>query len=70
MDDPMNLRIIASAQLVDDATGGPAGKLSFEVFPNVGTRTALSNILKGDILAAANAALQARGASDLIIPPV
>ena len=68
MDDPATLKVYAFARLVDDATGDPAGTLSFEVTPNAGALTALSNILKGDIVTAANVALQARGEAGIKIP--
>lgn len=69
LDDPTKMRVFAQADLRDDGTGEVVDRLTFEVFPNSGTLTALSNILKNDILADANAALQARGDTDVEIPP-
>lgn len=70
LDDPANMTVGAVAQLREDVSGDALELLSFQVSPNAGTLTALSNILKNDILADANAALQARGDTDVKIPPV
>lgn len=71
LDDPTKLIITAIAKLFDDTTGEEIEMLGFTVddMPP-GQATALSNILKNDVVAAANAALQSRGASDVEIPPV
>ena len=70
LDDPAQLRITAVAKLFDDASGDEIDELSFTVedLPP-GQSVALSNILKNDVVDAANAALQARGDSDVVIPP-
>jgi hypothetical protein len=68
LDDPTKILIFATADLRDDGTGDVVDTLSFQVFPNSGTLTALSNILKTDILSDANAALQARGDTDVKLP--
>jgi hypothetical protein len=68
MDVPADMKVFATAILRDNTTGLEVERLSFEVSPNAGTLTALSNILKTDILADANAALQARGDTDVTIP--
>ncbi len=70
MDVPADMKVQAVATLFDSTTGDVVDKLAFEVLPNQGTLTALSNILKNAILANANDALQSRGASDVEIPPV
>ena len=70
LDVPADLTIAATARLFDDTTGELVDTLGFEVITNLGTRTALSNIMKNDILDAANAALQARGGAEVEIPPV
>lgn len=67
---PADLRVIATAELFDDTSGLLVDQLTFEVLPNIGTLTALSNIMKNDIVADANSALQARGDTDVEIPPV
>ncbi len=69
LDVPADLVIFATAIMRDNASSLAVGRLSFEVFPNTGTLTALSNILKTDILADANTALQNRGDTDVQIPP-
>ncbi len=71
LDVPAELIITAIATLFDDTTGDVIDTLGFTVEDlNTGQATALSNILKNDVVAAANAALQSRGASDVEIPPV
>ena len=69
LDDPTKMLVFATASLRDDTTGEVVEQLAFEVFPNQGTLTALSNILKNAILADANTALQDRGATDVEISP-
>jgi hypothetical protein len=69
LDVPADMTVTAVAQLRDDVSGDAFKQLAFSVFPNAGTLTALSNILKTDILADANAALQSRGDTDVQIPP-
>lgn len=68
LDVPADMTVTAIAQLRDNVSGEVLEQLSFQVLPNTGTLTALSNILKTDILADANAALQARGDTDVQIP--
>ena len=69
LDVPEELIISAISVLRDDVTGDAIDTLGFTVedLP-AGQATALSNILKNDVLAAANEALQARGESDVKIP--
>ena len=69
LDVPAELSVSAVAKIFDDTTGEEIDRISIEVTPNSGTLTALSNILKTDILSDANAALQARGAADVEILP-
>lgn len=70
LDVPADMTVSAVAELKEEGTGLPIGdQLAFEVFPNSGTLTALSNILKTSILADANTALQNRGDTDVQIPP-
>ncbi len=68
LDDPAKLIITAVATLFDDTTGEAIETLGFTVdaLPP-GQAAALSNILKNDLLAAANAALQARGETEVTI---
>ena len=71
LDDPTKLIITAIAALFDDTTGEAIDTLGFQVEDlNTGQATALSNILKNDVVAAANAALQARGDAEIEILPV
>ncbi len=67
LDDPTKMLVFATASLRDNTTGEVVEQLAFEIFPNSGTLTALSNILKTSILADANTALQARGDTDVKI---
>ena len=69
LDVPAELVITAVAVLREDATGDEIEQLAFKVedLPP-GTSVALSNILKNDVVDAANAALQARGETDVKIP--
>lgn len=70
LDDPTKLVITAIVHLIDDATGEEIETLGFTVEDLIlGQATALSNILKNDVVAAANAALQARGDADVVISP-
>ena len=69
LDDPTKMLVFATASLRDNASGEVVDQLSFQVFPNIGTLTALSNIMKTPILDDANTALQTRGDTDVQIPP-
>ena len=75
LDDPAKLVIHAVATLLDDVTGDVIEALGFKVEDlSSGQAVALSNILKNDVVAAANVALQVRAGADVTIaaaiPPV
>lgn len=61
------IKILATAFVRDDGTGEQVGRLSFEVEVSPATLASLSTLLAGDILAAANTALQTRGETDVQI---
>lgn len=67
---PADLKVNVVAELHDNATGALISSETFEVTPSLGTLTALSNVMKNDILGDVNAAIAARAESGVDVDPV